>query len=74
MVAAAPLPTSPKPHLVSKIDCMSAATKEVLQAALKLPPEEREELIDELSASLDLSDLRTMMARLRERASSSKRW
>jgi putative addiction module component (TIGR02574 family) len=36
---------------------MSAATKDVLEAALKLPPEEREELIDELSASLDVSDL-----------------
>ena len=30
---------------------------EILRAALKLPPEEREELIDELSASLDASDL-----------------
>ncbi len=36
---------------------MSAATKAVLEAALKLRPEEREELVDELSASLDLSDL-----------------
>jgi putative addiction module component (TIGR02574 family) len=36
---------------------MSAATKAVLEAALKLPPEEREELVDELSASLDVSDL-----------------
>jgi len=30
---------------------------EILRAALKLPPEKREELIDELSASLDASDL-----------------
>jgi putative addiction module component (TIGR02574 family) len=36
---------------------MSGAAKGVLEAALKLPPEEREELIDELSASLDLSEL-----------------
>jgi putative addiction module component (TIGR02574 family) len=36
---------------------MSSTTKDVLEAALKLPPEEREELIDELSASLDVSDL-----------------
>ena len=36
---------------------MSAATKAVLEAALKLAPEEREELVDELSASLDLTDL-----------------
>jgi putative addiction module component (TIGR02574 family) len=36
---------------------MSAATKEVLEAALKLDPNEREELIEELSASLDVTDL-----------------
>jgi putative addiction module component (TIGR02574 family) len=36
---------------------MSTATKAVLEAALRLPPEEREELVDELSASLDVSDL-----------------
>jgi len=37
---------------------MSAgATKEILEAALKLDPQEREELIDELSASLDASNL-----------------
>jgi putative addiction module component (TIGR02574 family) len=36
---------------------MSGAAKGVLEAALKLPPKEREELIDELSASLDLSEL-----------------
>jgi len=30
---------------------------DILREALKLPPEEREELIDELSASLDASDL-----------------
>jgi putative addiction module component (TIGR02574 family) len=36
---------------------MSAATKEVLEAALKLDPEQREELIEELSASLDVTDL-----------------
>jgi len=36
---------------------MSAATKAVLEAALKLPPEEREELVDDLSASLDATDL-----------------
>jgi putative addiction module component (TIGR02574 family) len=30
---------------------------EILHAALKLPPEDREELIEELSASLDASDL-----------------
>lgn len=34
-----------------------AEPNEILRAALKLPPEEREELIDELSASLDASDL-----------------
>ena len=31
--------------------------KEILEAALKLSPEQREELIDELSASLDAADL-----------------
>ena len=36
---------------------MSAAVKEILDAALKLDPEQREELIDELSASLDATDL-----------------
>jgi putative addiction module component (TIGR02574 family) len=36
---------------------MSAAVKEILEAALKLEPEQREELIDELSASLDATDL-----------------
>jgi putative addiction module component (TIGR02574 family) len=36
---------------------MSAAVKQVLDAALKLEPEQREELIEELSASLDASDL-----------------
>jgi putative addiction module component (TIGR02574 family) len=36
---------------------MSTATKTVLEAALRLPPEEREELVDGLSASLDVSDL-----------------
>jgi len=36
---------------------MSAAVKELLDAALKLEPEQREELIDGLSASLDASDL-----------------
>ena len=37
---------------------MSArATKEILEAALKLDPEQREELIEELSASLDASNL-----------------
>ncbi len=36
---------------------MSAAVKEILEAALKLQPEEREELIEELSASLHAADL-----------------
>lgn len=36
---------------------MSQAVKEILTAALKLDPDEREELIDELSASLDTTDL-----------------
>ena len=36
---------------------MSAAVKQVLEAALKLHPEEREQLIEELSASLDATDL-----------------
>lgn len=36
---------------------MSAAVKEILEAALKLKPEQREELIEELSASLDATDL-----------------
>ncbi|MEO5769402.1 MAG: addiction module protein [Polyangia bacterium] len=36
---------------------MSTATKEILEAALKLDPEQREELIEELSASLDASNL-----------------
>jgi putative addiction module component (TIGR02574 family) len=36
---------------------MSAGVKEILDAALKLDPEQREELIDELSASLDATDL-----------------
>ena len=31
---------------------MSAAAKEILEAALKLPPEERERLVEELVASL----------------------
>jgi putative addiction module component (TIGR02574 family) len=36
---------------------MSAAVKDILEAALKLQPEQREELIEELSASLDATDL-----------------
>ena len=36
---------------------MSAAAKEILEAALKLDPRQREELIEELSASLDVTDL-----------------
>ena len=36
---------------------MSVAVKDVLDAALKLDPEQREELIEELSASLDASNL-----------------
>ena len=36
---------------------MSSAAKEILEAALKLDPEQREELIEELSASLDVSNL-----------------
>jgi putative addiction module component (TIGR02574 family) len=36
---------------------MSAAVKELLEAALKMQPDEREELIEELSASLDATDL-----------------
>ena len=31
---------------------MSSAAKEILEAALKLPPEEREHLVAELAASL----------------------
>jgi len=31
---------------------MSSAAKEILEAALKLPPEEREHLVEELAASL----------------------
>ena len=31
---------------------MSSAAKEILEAALKLPPEEREQLVEELAASL----------------------
>ena len=31
---------------------MSSAAKEILEAALKLPPEERERLVEELAASL----------------------
>jgi putative addiction module component (TIGR02574 family) len=31
--------------------------KEILEAALKLSPEQREELVEELSASLDVDDL-----------------
>ncbi len=38
-------------------EAMSAAVKELLEAALKLEPEQREELIEGLSASLDASDL-----------------
>lgn len=36
---------------------MSQAVRELLTVALKLAPEEREELIDQLSASLDAMDL-----------------
>jgi putative addiction module component (TIGR02574 family) len=36
---------------------MSAAAKAILEAALKLDPEQREELIEELSASLDAANL-----------------
>jgi putative addiction module component (TIGR02574 family) len=36
---------------------MSSAAKEILEAALKLEPQQREELIDELSASLDATNL-----------------
>jgi putative addiction module component (TIGR02574 family) len=36
---------------------MSAAAKGILEAAMKLDPREREELIEELSASLDATDL-----------------
>jgi putative addiction module component (TIGR02574 family) len=31
---------------------MSGAAKQILEEALKLPPDEREQLVDELSASL----------------------
>jgi putative addiction module component (TIGR02574 family) len=31
---------------------MSSAAKEILEAALRLPPEERERLVEELAASL----------------------
>jgi putative addiction module component (TIGR02574 family) len=33
-------------------DNMSGAVKQILEAALKLPPDEREQLVDELAASL----------------------
>ncbi len=36
---------------------MSTATKEILAAALKLDPQQREELIEALSASLDVASL-----------------
>jgi putative addiction module component (TIGR02574 family) len=36
---------------------MSGAAKGILEAAMKLDPREREELIEELSASLDATDL-----------------
>jgi putative addiction module component (TIGR02574 family) len=36
---------------------MSGAAKGILEAAMKLDPREREELIEELSASLDVTDL-----------------
>jgi len=36
---------------------MSTAAKDILDAALKLDPQQREELIEELSASLDATDL-----------------
>jgi putative addiction module component (TIGR02574 family) len=36
---------------------MSSAAKDILEAALKLDQEQREELIEELSASLDVSNL-----------------
>jgi putative addiction module component (TIGR02574 family) len=36
---------------------MSGAAKGILEAAMKLDAREREELIDELSASLDVTDL-----------------
>jgi len=35
----------------------ASSTKEILEAALKLDPEQREELVEELSASLDASNL-----------------
>ena len=36
---------------------MSGTAKGILEAAMKLDPREREELIEELSASLDVTDL-----------------
>jgi putative addiction module component (TIGR02574 family) len=36
---------------------MSGVAKGILEAAMKLDPREREELIEELSASLDVTDL-----------------
>jgi putative addiction module component (TIGR02574 family) len=36
---------------------MTIAAKEILDAALKLDPQQREELIEELSASLDATNL-----------------
>jgi hypothetical protein len=36
---------------------MSGAAKGILEAAMKLDPREREELIEKLSASLDATDL-----------------
>jgi putative addiction module component (TIGR02574 family) len=36
---------------------MSSAAKDILESALKLDPQQREELIEELSASLDATNL-----------------
>jgi len=47
---------APAAHCCTLKD-MSAAVKEILEAALKLESQQREELIEELSASLDATDL-----------------
>ena len=47
--------TTPATRYTQRV--MSGATKGILEAAMKLDPREREELIEELSASLDVTDL-----------------
>jgi putative addiction module component (TIGR02574 family) len=43
-------PASQKRYILMNV--MSGATKQILEAALRLPPEEREQLVEELTASL----------------------